>query len=72
MIPAGDFRRIIRRLGQGGFPMSSPKDQVAKIFDAAVEFMQINFLAGYDVAQDRQRPAWKPGDFFGDLFGRGK
>lgn len=36
--------------------------------DAAVQFMQIDFLVGYDIAQDPQRPAWKPGDFFGETF----
>ena len=45
--------------------MNQPLD-----FDAAVEFMQLDFLVGYDVAQDPQRPTWKPGDFFGDNFGR--
>jgi len=39
-------------------------------FDAAVQFMQIDFLVGYDIAQDPQRPKWKPGDFFGEKFGR--
>jgi Zn-dependent M28 family amino/carboxypeptidase len=38
-------------------------------FDASIQFLQLNFLAGYDVAQDRKRPAWKAGDFFGGLFG---
>jgi len=38
-------------------------------FDAAVQFMQIDFLVGYDIAQDLQRPKWKPGDFFGENFG---
>jgi len=38
-------------------------------FDAAVQFMQIDFLVGYDIAQDPQRPKWKPGDFFGEKFG---
>jgi Zn-dependent M28 family amino/carboxypeptidase len=38
-------------------------------FDASIQFMQLNFLVGYDVAQDHQRPTWKKGDFFGDLFG---
>jgi Zn-dependent M28 family amino/carboxypeptidase len=37
-------------------------------FDAAVQFMQIDFLVGYDIAQDPQRPKWKPGDFFGENF----
>ncbi len=38
-------------------------------FDATVQFMQISFLVGYDLAQQRQRPAWKAGDFFGELYG---
>lgn len=38
--------------------------------DASVQFMQIDFLIGYDVAQDPQRPTWKPGDFFGENFSR--
>jgi hypothetical protein len=44
--------------------MNQPMD-----LDASVEFMQIDFLVGYDIAQDPQRPTWKPGDFFGDSFG---
>jgi len=39
-------------------------------FDASVEYMQIVFLTGYYIAQDPQRPEWKPGDFFGETFGR--
>jgi hypothetical protein len=38
-------------------------------FDASVEFMQINFLVGYDIAQTPQRPIWKAGDFFGQTRG---
>jgi Zn-dependent M28 family amino/carboxypeptidase len=45
--------------------MNQPMD-----FDAAVEFMQVDFLVGYDIAQNPQRPQWKPGDFFGKTFGR--
>lgn len=50
----------------------SPSDDMNQPlnFDASVEFMQIDFLVGYDVAQDPRRPAWKPGDFFGESFGR--
>ena len=44
--------------------MNQPMD-----LDASVQFMQIDFLVGYDVAQEPKRPAWKPGDFFGDSFG---
>jgi hypothetical protein len=45
--------------------MSQPMD-----LDASVEFMQVDFLVGYDIAQDPQRPMWKAGDFFGENFGR--
>jgi hypothetical protein len=45
--------------------MNQPMD-----LDASVQFMQIDFLIGYDIAQDPQRPRWKPGDFFGETFGR--
>ena len=45
--------------------MSQPLD-----FDAAVQFMQINFLVGYHVAQAPQRPAWNMSDFFGKTFGQ--
>ncbi len=50
----------------------SPSDDMNQPMnlDASVQFMQINFLVGYDVAQDPQRPTWKPGDFFGENFGR--
>lgn len=44
--------------------MSQPLD-----FDASVQFMQINFLVGYDVAQAPQRPTWNQSDFFGKTFG---
>ena len=45
--------------------MNQPMD-----LDASVQFMQLDFLVGYDIAQDPQRPTWKPGDFFGESFGR--
>ena len=50
----------------------APSDDMKQAFnfDASVEFMQLNFLVGYDIAQNPQRPAWKKDDFFGDTFGR--
>ncbi|GAB3818452.1 M28 family peptidase [Pontibacter rugosus] len=38
-------------------------------FDAAKKYAQLNFLIGYLVAQDVERPTWKQGDFFGTRFG---
>jgi len=50
----------------------SPSDDMDQPlnFDATIQYMQIGFLIGYDVAQDRARPVWKPGDFFGNLYAR--
>jgi len=50
----------------------APSDDMVQPMNlaAAVQFMQLHFLLGYDVAQDPQRPTWNPGDFFGKMFGR--
>ncbi len=49
----------------------TPKDDVNQPMDlnAAVKFAQVNFLVGYAVANQTARPAWTPGDFFGEKFG---
>ncbi|HCM75742.1 MAG TPA: peptidase M28 [Cytophagales bacterium] len=39
-------------------------------FDAAGTHVKVNFLTGYQVANDPQRPTWNPGDFFGGKFGQ--
>ena len=39
-------------------------------FDATIQFMQLNFMAGYEVANAASRPTWVAGDFFGELFGK--
>jgi peptidase M28-like protein len=43
--------------------MSQPLD-----WDAAVEFVQIDFLVGFDVANQPDRPTWNKNDFFGTTF----
>lgn len=45
--------------------MNQPLD-----FDATVQFMQVSFLIGYDLAEQKARPSWKSGDFFGNLYAR--
>ncbi|HXW91615.1 MAG TPA: M28 family metallopeptidase [Terriglobales bacterium] len=37
-------------------------------FDAAAKSTALNFLIGYEVAQQSERPAWNAGDFFGTKF----
>ena len=38
-------------------------------FGPAAALAQLDFLIGYQLAQDDDRPRWKPGDFFGEKFG---
>ncbi|WP_400190165.1 M20/M25/M40 family metallo-hydrolase [Hymenobacter sp. B81] len=49
-----------------------PQDDLSGTFDfeAGKKYVQLNFLIGYQVANDPQRPRWKPGDFFGGRFGQ--
>ena len=49
----------------------TPFDESDQGFDfgAGVSHASVNFLTGYIVAQEDQRPAWNEGDFFGGLFG---
>ncbi|SMC00363.1 peptidase M28 [Hymenobacter roseosalivarius DSM 11622] len=44
-----------------------PQDDINGVFDfeAGKKYVQLNFLIGYLVANDAQRPTWNPGNFFG-------
>jgi Zn-dependent M28 family amino/carboxypeptidase len=48
----------------------SPKDDMSQTinFEAGVELTRLNFLIGYQVATQPMRPAWNPGDFFGETY----
>lgn len=52
----------------------TPKDDMSQEmhFESGARYAGVNFLAGYLVAQDPERPAWNEGDFFGDKFGSKK
>ncbi|MBS1544806.1 MAG: M28 family peptidase [Bacteroidetes bacterium] len=39
-------------------------------FDAAVTYVKLNFLIGWQLANETERPAWNKGDFFGQAFGK--
>ncbi|MEQ8425994.1 MAG: M28 family peptidase, partial [Cyclobacteriaceae bacterium] len=49
-----------------------PNDDMSQAFDfdAAATHVKVNFLTGYQVANDPQRPTWNKGDFFGGKFGQ--
>jgi len=49
----------------------TPFDEVDQGFDfeAGATHARVNFLTGYVIAQEDDRPTWNAGDFFGGLFG---
>lgn len=50
-----------------------PQDQLdGGIFDfeAGKKYVQLNFLISYLVAQDKKKPSWNKGDFFGNQYGK--
>lgn len=49
-----------------------PSDDMSQPMDlnASLQFMQLHFLVGYEIANEPERPRWNPGDFFGETFGR--
>ena len=50
----------------------TPFDETDQGFDyeAGAGHARVNFLTGYVIAQEEDRPSWNEGDFFGGLFGR--
>lgn len=49
----------------------TPFDDMSQDFDfgAGADHARVNFLTGYIIAQEEDRPRWNEGDFFGGLFG---
>ncbi|HEU5292081.1 MAG TPA: M28 family peptidase, partial [Cyclobacteriaceae bacterium] len=49
-----------------------PQDEYSEAnfdFNAAKKYVQLCFLIGYQVSQDKKRPTWNQGDLFGKKFG---
>jgi hypothetical protein len=51
-----------------------PQDDLGQPMDlnAGARHAQLNFLVGLDLANSEEKPAWKPGDFFGKTFGQAR
>jgi Zn-dependent M28 family amino/carboxypeptidase len=49
----------------------TPLDNMDQVLDynSGARAAKVNFLVGYDVAQQDAAPAWNKGDFFGEEFG---
>jgi hypothetical protein len=50
----------------------TPQDDLSQPMDlkSGARHAQFNFLVGLEIANADERPAWKPGDFFGRIYGR--
>jgi hypothetical protein len=61
--PSAGRHLSVKSWGDGGkAPVRFPlKNRNSRFFN--------KLLGGYDIAQDPQRPKWKPGDFFGENLG---
>ncbi len=51
-----------------------PNDDMSQAFDfgAGADHARVNFLTGWQVAQETARPSWNKDDFFGGLFGKAR
>lgn len=49
---------------------SDDMNQPGLLFGEAAKYARFMFLCGYLVANERERPAWKSGDFFGERYGK--
>jgi Zn-dependent M28 family amino/carboxypeptidase len=65
-----DAATIFREWGRTRY--HTPQDDLGQPMNlnAGARHAQLNFLVGLDVANADERPAWKPGDFFGRMFAR--
>jgi len=69
--PSVDLRKKIDEWTEAHY--HKPSDEFsdeAFNFDAAVTYVKLNFLIGWQVANTTKRPSWNKGDFFGETFGK--
>lgn len=68
--PKVDSRAVWGRWMQEVYHKPGDDMSQAMDFGSGAQFAKLNFLISYMVAQEEKAPSWKPGDFFGDRFGR--
>ncbi len=69
--PSLDLRKVIDEWTAEHYhkPSDEFSDDVFN-FDAAVTYVKLNFLIGWQIANTPARPTWNKDDFFGQTFGR--
>lgn len=72
-VPEDKVDRAVSDLAWRSTNYHKPNDDMNQDFnfDAAATHVKVNFLTGFQVANDPQRPTWNKGDFFGGKFGTG-
>lgn len=70
-VPEDKVDRAVSDLAWRSTNYHKPNDDMNQDFDfeAAATHVKVNFLTGFQVANDPQRPTWNKGDFFGGKFG---
>jgi Zn-dependent M28 family amino/carboxypeptidase len=69
--PSIDLRKVIDDWTAAHYHKPSDEfSDAAFNFDAAVTYVKLNFLIGWQVANATGRPSWNKGDFFGKTFGK--
>jgi Zn-dependent M28 family amino/carboxypeptidase len=71
-VPEDKVDRSVSDLAWRSTTYHKPNDDMSQDFDfdAAATHVKVNFLTGFQVANDPQRPTWNTGDFFGGKFGQ--
>ncbi len=69
--PSIDLRKKIDEWTEAHYHKPSDEfSDAAFNFEAAITYVKLNFLIGWQVANTVKRPAWNTGDFFGETFGK--
>jgi len=67
--PAAIYKKWeVERYHEPGDNMEQP----GLLFDEAAKYARFVFLCGYIIAQEKERPTWNKGDFFGEHYGKKK
>ena len=71
--PTLDLKKKIDEWTKENYHMPSDEyREDAFDWDAAITYVRLNFLIGYQIANTPQRPTWNKGDFFGETFGQNR
>jgi len=69
-VPSIKPQQIITKWRQTTY--HKPQDDMNQPFDfeSGAKYARYNFFLGYLIAQKTEKPAWNPGDFFGEHYGK--